>query len=389
MSTYRPHPRHHSEFSKNPPPPPPPPKRGLFEELDSFPKLSVVSFHLPPPPVGWGDRECMEDPSTKGTYLARCVYPLFNYERTRELFAEADRRGWYSERVKDFHGTLKDRPREVKELMRKGGLSDVKSLAQAAAMLVECEGKEKKRLERERRDAEIARQQPIWIDDEEPVGKLHKKKQGKTKGEPIWIDVEEPVGKSHKKGQGKAKGDYGKRDVKSKSSVPKQPTPTSNVIPPIMVNVIFDTNSPPDSLHPSNQLLGFAGLAPKYNTNYRSGRESPTDQENFHERRIMFEKKRVVELSPLPVKESKKRKESGHGINHGSGGVLDDFMKWNLDGAGDDFDEGGVDGNLMNWGTHRGSSGTGSEGGKKKVKMAAGGEEMGRDIGDFLRDFMY
>ena len=337
LQGYRAHPRHHTDYKKVPPPPPPPPKRGLFEELDSFPKLSVVSFHFPAPPRGWETRlseTCTEERMFR---RADCVYPLYDHAKAREMFEEGTRRGWFSERVKDFEGTLKERPREVKELVRRAGLTDVRSLAQAASILVQVEAKERMKLVKEREG-------DLGI--EGGLAKLLKKE--KTQN------------------QNDERG----------GSKPASTIMPEYVAPPVMVNVIFETNHAPDVLPPLRNQT-------KVDT-VRNGQRSPTDQENFQERRITFEKKRLVELPPLPPAPSPirgKKRKSGGGVGvGGEGGVGRGKTSWSLDGAGD-WDVAGeatwdVQGDAGNGSR---SWGGGGGAGNKKVRR---GDVLGWGAGD-------
>ena len=266
---------------------------------------------------------------------ADCVYPLYDLTKAKEMFEEGTSRGWFSERVKDFEGTLKERPREVKELVRRAGLTDVRSLAQAGSMLVQAEAKERERLVRE---------QEGDLDIEGGLAKLLKKN-----------------GKKHR----------------------PRPAPTAvpgNTAPPVMVNVIFETNHPQDVLPPLRSQA-------KTNMNTtRNGQRSPTDQENFQERRIMFEKKRLVKLPPLPPAPSPSggtKRKSGGGGDRDASVVSWGEMNWGLDGAGDwDIDSEAA------WDVpgDAGDGGGSGEVGNKKMKT---GDELARGVAELLAEFMY
>ena len=335
LQVYRPHPRHHTDYKKVPPPPTPPPKRKLFEELDSFPKLSVVSFHFPPPPQGWGMRvgeECSEERIPR---RADSVYPLYEFTKAREMFEEGTSRGWFSERVKDYEGTLKERPREVKELVRRAGLTGVRSLAQAGSMLMQVEAKERERLVREREG-------DLGI--EGGLAKLLKKENAQN------------------------------QNVKKNKSKTAHEAVPGNAASPVMVNVIFETNHTPNILPPLRNQA-------KTNT-IRNGQRSPTDQENFQERRIMFEKKRPVELPPLlpasPPSGGKKRK-SADGGGGGASEVGWGGMNWGHDGAGD-WD-------IAAWDVQvdAGDGGEGGGAGNKKMKRE---EELARGVAELLAEYI-
>ncbi|KAF8423795.1 hypothetical protein EV426DRAFT_601212 [Tirmania nivea] len=334
LQVYRAPPRHHTDYKKVPPPPPPPRKRGLFEELDSFPKLSVVSFHFPPPPLGWGMKASEEYTEEKMYRRPDCVYPLYNFAKAGEMFEEGARRGWLSERVRDFEGTLKERSREVKELVRRAGLTDVRSLAKAGSMLVHIEAKEREKLTERDGDLGI----------EGGLARLLKKE---------------------------------KRQNQKKKEKPKPASAPilENVVPPVMVNVVFETNHTPNILPPLRNQA-------KANT-IHNGQRSPTDQENFQERRIIFEKKRPVELPPSPPApspgEGKKRKSGGEDVS----GVGWGEMNWSLDGAGD-WD---VDGEVA-WDV-QGDAGGGSGSAGVRNKKRKRGDELGRGMGDLLVEVLY
>ncbi|KAF8436444.1 hypothetical protein BGX38DRAFT_91507 [Terfezia claveryi] len=332
LQVYRPYPRHHTDCKRVPPPPPRPPKRKLFEELDSFPKLSVVSFHFPPPPQGWRMRVSEECSEERIFRHVDCVYPLYDFAKAKEMFEEGTARQWFSERLKDFEGTLKERPREVKELVRRAGLTDVRSLAQAGSMLMQVEAKEREKLVRER-DGDLGI--------EGGLAKLLKKENAENKN----------------------------RSKPAPAEIPE------SAAPPIMVNVIFETNTTPNVLLPPRNQA-------KVNT-IRYGQRSPTDQENFQERKIMFEKKRPVELPPLPPAPSpsvgRKRKSGGGGGGDASAVDLGE-MNWSLDGAGDWDIEG-----QATWDV-QGDGGESWRPGNKKMKK---GDELAKGVAELLAEFMY
>lgn len=252
LDSYRPHPRHHLDLRKNPPPPPPPPKRGLFEMLDDFPKLSVVSFHFPPPPAGWGKRTPIEARDGRRFEHAYCIYPLYDFTKSHQLATEGAKQNWFDERIIDYQGTLKDRPKEIKELVKRAGLADMRSLARAGSMLVQVESREKLQTIGARED---------WVE----TGSLD-------------LDITATEGE---------KGRF-RKSTKIPSRQPELPD-SRLPPPPIMVNVMFERDPvliqeiPSfiiSKLHRPSHPLQLSG--------------------DYEHRRILFEKKRDVAVTTLP-----------------------------------------------------------------------------------------
>lgn len=250
LDCYRPHPRHHLDLRKNPPPPPPPPKRGLFDMLDDFPKLSVVSFHFPPPPAGWGKRAPIEARDGRKFEHAYCIYPLYDFTKSHQLATEGAKRNWFDERIIDYQGSLKDRPKEIKELVKRAGLTDIRSLAKAGSMLVQVELGERLKAVESREE---------WVD----TGSLD-------------LNITATEGE-----EGKLKNDTNRQPEPTYSGFPPPP--------PIMVHVMFERNPV------------LIQEIPSFTTSKSQRPSHPLQQcgDNEH-RRILFEKKRDIVVAALP-----------------------------------------------------------------------------------------
>ena len=370
LDLYKPHPRHHLNLTRNPPIPPLPPKRTFFEELDSFPLLSIVALHFPPPPAGYGIHSSFV--TTDGTRVpfAHATYPLYSSHRTRELFNDADNHDWFQDRVNDFNGTLKDRPAIIKHLVKSAGVGGMRDLAKACSELVQLENREKEVLKK-MNDSGVAippEHQGIW-----------RKKPMCTCFRNLASCIRHPHGAAAPSGR-RGKTITTNTAFNWCNDLAKDAQP-----PPIMVNVVFE---PPKDV---NESSVDDGTKHAFLSSYHDNRRVYLSDSESEERRLIFEKKRVVLLTPPSDTSSPAQDDTPPdpplNLRKRKGECLDDIGSVYSENVGEVVIGDGA-GQLHSLAVRMGGQQADLErerGGHDNKKMKSG---MSKSMGDLLAEFM-
>ncbi|KAF8475956.1 hypothetical protein BDZ91DRAFT_788609 [Kalaharituber pfeilii] len=220
IECYMPRPKHHTYFRLYPKAPSPPPKRTIFEDLDSFPMLSVVAFHFIPPPLGWTEHDMRFSPEREdlNSYSS---YPWWHPSKKSRLVQEGAKLGWFAERATDITGTLKGRPTEVRFKVKEAEMEGMRQLAEACSVLVQVERREREEIIREKEDT-VNGTSGSRVELEERLKKCK------------WA-------KEHTGEESESEDVKVGRTISSNKEEEKLP------LPPVMVNVVFESTKTPDS----------------------------------------------------------------------------------------------------------------------------------------------